>query len=181
MKKQTYYFTLRLSLTQTRPHFIYLKVFFSEHHTLNEIQLYGFVCKSHTPPWSQMGQSSGWLTSRNSMTPSLAFLATGESVLIFMPFITGMAHEACGCICERWKKKTFIIKTIHWQKKQSSGFLVYHWKHIYVDLTIYQWFWISVLWVQNKFLFNYYFNMDKLNKGPYQIMQYCLKKSKFNR
>ena len=29
------------------------------------------TCRSHSPPWSQMGQSSGWLASRNSITPSL--------------------------------------------------------------------------------------------------------------
>ena len=26
-------------------------------------------CRSHSPPWSQIGQSSGWLISRNSITP----------------------------------------------------------------------------------------------------------------
>src|SRR5262244_264115 len=31
-------------------------------------------CRSHSPPWSQIGQSSGWLISRNSITPSRAFL-----------------------------------------------------------------------------------------------------------
>src|ERR1041385_3579202 len=30
-------------------------------------------CRSHSPPWSQIGQSSGWLISRNSITPSRAF------------------------------------------------------------------------------------------------------------
>lgn len=42
-------------------------------------------CKSHSPPWSQMGQSSGWFISKNSITPSLAFFATGVSVFIFIP------------------------------------------------------------------------------------------------
>lgn len=28
-------------------------------------------CRSHSPPWSQMGQSNGWFTNRNSITPSL--------------------------------------------------------------------------------------------------------------
>ena len=27
--------------------------------------------RSHSPPWSQMGQSSGWFTNKNSITPSL--------------------------------------------------------------------------------------------------------------
>src|SRR5689334_6968229 len=31
-------------------------------------------CRSHSPPWSQIEQSSGWLMSRNSITPSRAFL-----------------------------------------------------------------------------------------------------------
>src|SRR3546814_2917042 len=39
-------------------------------------------CRSHSPPWSQIGQSSGWLISRNSITPSRAFLTIGVSVLI---------------------------------------------------------------------------------------------------
>lgn len=29
--------------------------------------------RSHSPPWSQMGQSSGWLANRNSITPSLQY------------------------------------------------------------------------------------------------------------
>src|SRR5919112_617854 len=37
-------------------------------------------CKSHSPPWSQIGQSSGWLMSRNSITPSRAFLTVGDLV-----------------------------------------------------------------------------------------------------
>jgi hypothetical protein len=36
------------------------------------------------------------LTSRNSMTPSRAFLTMGVSVLIFMPGPAGMAQEATG-------------------------------------------------------------------------------------
>src|SRR5262245_1364939 len=38
-------------------------------------------CRSHSPPWSQIGQSSGWLISRNSITPSRAFLTIGVLVL----------------------------------------------------------------------------------------------------
>lgn len=52
--------------------------------------------RSHSPPWSQMGQSRGWLTSKNSMTPSRAFLVISEFVLILQPFITGIAHAATG-------------------------------------------------------------------------------------
>ena len=43
-----------------------------------------------------MGQSRGWLTSRNSITPSLAFLVKSDLVLIFQPFITGIAQAATG-------------------------------------------------------------------------------------
>ena len=52
--------------------------------------------RSHSPPWSQIGQSSGWLIRRNSITPSLAFFTKGVSVEIFMPGIAGMAQEATG-------------------------------------------------------------------------------------
>src|SRR5438128_9496453 len=38
-------------------------------------------CRSHSPPWSQIGQSSGWLISRNSITPSRAFLTIAVLVL----------------------------------------------------------------------------------------------------
>src|SRR5215470_3544647 len=39
-------------------------------------------CRSHSPPWSQIGQSSGWLISRNSITPSRARLTIGVLVLM---------------------------------------------------------------------------------------------------
>src|SRR5882757_9744638 len=61
-------------------------------------------CRSHSPPWSQIGQSSGWLISRNSITPSRAFFTIGERVEIMrgVPSLFGgksftpMAQEACG-------------------------------------------------------------------------------------
>src|SRR5215813_395166 len=37
-------------------------------------------CRSHSPPWSQIGQSSGWLISRNSITPSRALRTIGVRV-----------------------------------------------------------------------------------------------------
>src|SRR3954468_4562420 len=51
-----------------------------------------------------MGQSSGWLISRNSITPSRAFLTIGDFVsstfgepsLFGIRSRTAMAHEACG-------------------------------------------------------------------------------------
>src|SRR6202795_843836 len=61
-------------------------------------------CRSHSPPWSQIGQSSGWLMSRNSITPSRAFFTILVLVKISggSPFGPGrrsrtpMAQLACG-------------------------------------------------------------------------------------
>src|ERR1700674_2991325 len=61
-------------------------------------------CRSHSPPWSQIGQSSGWLMSRNSSTPSRAFFTMGVLVLTTggSPLAPGrqsrtpQAHEATG-------------------------------------------------------------------------------------
>lgn len=43
-----------------------------------------------------MGQSSGWLASKNSMTPPLAILAASEVVCIFMAGATCEQHDAIG-------------------------------------------------------------------------------------
>src|ERR1044071_4682134 len=61
-------------------------------------------CRSHSPPWSQIGQSSGWLISRNSITPSRAFFTIGDLVritfgepsLFGIRSFTAIAQEACG-------------------------------------------------------------------------------------
>src|SRR5205085_6518791 len=61
-------------------------------------------CRPHSPPWSQTGQSSGWLISRNSITPSRALRTIGDLVLTTggSPFGPGrqsrtpQAHEATG-------------------------------------------------------------------------------------
>ena len=37
-----------------------------------------WFCSGHSPPLSQIGQSSGWLISSSSITPRCAFSATGE-------------------------------------------------------------------------------------------------------
>ena len=66
-----------------------------QHHTQPRPAL-TWSCRSHSPPWSQMGQSRGWLMSRNSITPSRAFFTSGVSVLMFMPGAAGMAQEATG-------------------------------------------------------------------------------------
>jgi hypothetical protein len=63
---------------------------------LSEPKIIDWSCNSHSPPWSQIGQSSGWLISKNSITPSLAFFTKSVVVLMFMFGITGMAHEATG-------------------------------------------------------------------------------------
>src|SRR5262245_59188509 len=63
-----------------------------------------WACRSHSPPWSQIGQSSGWLISRNSITPSRALRTIGVLVLTAggSPFGPGRqsrtphAHEATG-------------------------------------------------------------------------------------
>src|SRR3954463_15067217 len=61
-------------------------------------------CRSHSPPWSQIGQSSGWLISRNSITPSRALRTIGERVDTTWGVpsrfggrsLTAIAHGACG-------------------------------------------------------------------------------------
>ncbi len=50
----------------------------------------------HSPPSSHTGQSSGWLTSRNSMTPLRALTAAGDSVATTMPSATAVVHAVCG-------------------------------------------------------------------------------------
>ena len=42
----------------------------------------------HSPPLSHTGQSSGWLASRNSSTPSWAFLTRSLAVSTTMPSVT---------------------------------------------------------------------------------------------
>src|SRR6478672_11570586 len=60
--------------------------------------LIAWFCRGHSPPLSQTGQSSGWLISRNSMTPCWALSATSlvAWVLTTMPSATGSVQEACG-------------------------------------------------------------------------------------
>ena len=43
-----------------------------------------------------MGQSSGWLMSSSSITPSRAFFTSGVLVFTFMPGPAGIAHDATG-------------------------------------------------------------------------------------
>src|SRR3954470_18405603 len=60
--------------------------------------LIAWFCSGHSPPLSQTGESSGWLTRRNSMIPCCALSATSlvTWVLTTMPSATGIVHEACG-------------------------------------------------------------------------------------
>jgi hypothetical protein len=53
-------------------------------------------CSSHSPPWSQIGQSSGWLISRNSIVAFCAEIARFDRVKIFMPSATGVAQAGSG-------------------------------------------------------------------------------------
>ncbi len=52
-------------------------------------------CSGHSPPLSQTGQSSGWLTSRNSTTAFCASLTWSVRVWITIPSRTGVEQEVC--------------------------------------------------------------------------------------
>src|SRR3954451_8109637 len=60
-----------------------------------------WFCSGHSPPLSQVGQSSGGLASSSSITPPCALAATGEvsCVLTTMPSATAWVQEATGL---RW-------------------------------------------------------------------------------
>ena len=49
-------------------------------------------CSGHSPPRSQTGQSSGWLMSRNSSTPSWICLTASFWECTTMPSVTGVVH-----------------------------------------------------------------------------------------
>ena len=53
-------------------------------------------CSGHSPPLSQTGQSSGWLTSSNSRISARACTAIELCVLTTMPSATGVVHAVCG-------------------------------------------------------------------------------------
>src|SRR5262245_8036615 len=63
--------------------------------------LIAWFCSGHSPPLSQIGQSSGWLMSSSSMTPCCALSATGELswVLTTIPSVTVVVHDASGLRC----------------------------------------------------------------------------------
>ncbi len=60
--------------------------------------LIAWFCRGHSPPLSQVGQSSGWLISSSSITPCWALSATAEVrwVRTTMPGVASSVHEACG-------------------------------------------------------------------------------------
>src|SRR5215470_6282608 len=88
-------------------------------------------CRSHSPPWSQIGQSSGWLISRNSITPSRALRTIGDLVLITLGVpsrlggrsLTPMAQEACGfgmpCTSIRHMRQLPAIESRSWKQKRG--------------------------------------------------------------
>ncbi len=57
-----------------------------------------WFCSGHSPPLSQIGQSSGWLMSSSSRMPSWALRASSEEtwVLTTIPSATGIVQEGCG-------------------------------------------------------------------------------------
>src|SRR3954467_5552827 len=89
-------------------------------------------CRSHSPPWSQIGQSSGWLISRNSITPSRAFFTIGDFVsstfgepsLFGIRSRTFIAQEACGfggppTTAIRHMRQLPAIESRSWKQKRG--------------------------------------------------------------
>ncbi len=48
----------------------------------------------HSPAWSQIGQSSGWLIRRNSIVAFCASFVFGEPVLTTIPSLIGVVQAA---------------------------------------------------------------------------------------
>ena len=82
--------------------------------------LIAWFCRGHSPPLSQIGQSSGWLISSSSMTPSCAFSATVEVcwVLTTMPSATVIVQLACGLGIGRPPIST---STRHWRHAPAGS------------------------------------------------------------
>jgi hypothetical protein len=60
----------------------------------------------HSPAWSQIGQSIGWLTSRNSRTARWAAFVFSLAVCTTMPSVTRVLHAI-------WSFGIFSISTTH--------------------------------------------------------------------
>jgi hypothetical protein len=54
-----------------------------------------YSCSRHSPAWSQMGQSRGWLMSRNSIIPARASSTWGERVRTTIPSATCVEQAIC--------------------------------------------------------------------------------------
>jgi len=75
-----------------------------------------WFCSGHSPPLSHMGQSSGWLIRRNSITPAWAFSATREEswVRTFIPSVQVVVHDAIGLA---WPSTS----TRHWRQAPTGS------------------------------------------------------------
>ena len=79
-----------------------------------------WFCSGHSPPLSQIGQSSGWLMSSSSITPCWALSATGDvsCVLTTMPSATVIVQDACGFGIGRPPIST---STRHWRQAPAGS------------------------------------------------------------
>ena len=71
-------------------------------------------CSGHSPPLSQIGQSSGWFASSSSSTPFWAAITFGELVWTTMPSATGVVQAVC-------RRGIFSISTRH-IRQAPTGF-----------------------------------------------------------
>ncbi len=84
-----------------------------------------WFCSGHSPPLSQTGQSSGWLTSSISMMPRCAFSATCEVswVRTTMPSVQVVVQEAGGLgwpsICTRHCRQAPIGSSSGWSQNRG--------------------------------------------------------------
>src|ERR1700754_3317416 len=82
-------------------------------------------CRSHSPPWSQIGQSSGWLISRNSMMPRRASRTRSVFVLITMPSPAGIAQDAIGfgafSISTRHIRQFAGTESLSWKQNRGTS------------------------------------------------------------
>ena len=83
-------------------------------------EVIAWFCRGHSPPLSQIGQSSGWLMSSSSITPAWAFSATGEVCWVFttMPSATVIVQLACGLGIGRPPIST---STRHWRQGPAGS------------------------------------------------------------
>ena len=71
-------------------------------------------CSSHSPPLSQIGQSSGWLASSMSSMKARVSTTRGELVCTTMPSATAIAQEG-------WSLPCPSISTRHMRHEASTG------------------------------------------------------------